>query len=66
MVLGSSFIKEHIAKTHLTLKTYPMPTAKKTTKKPIKKEIVKETIQETCCKEEMKKNLFKHHKKSSC
>lgn len=39
-----------------------MPTAKK----PTKKETVKEVIQETCCNTEMKKNLFKHHKKSSC
>jgi len=37
-----------------------MPTAKKPTKK-----IIKPLAQETCCKEEMKKNLFKHHTKDS-
>jgi hypothetical protein len=38
-----------------------MPTAKKPTKK-----ITKPLEKEVCCKEGMKKNLFKHHKKSSC
>ncbi len=42
-----------------------MPTAKKTTKKPTKKETIKEVVKETCCKEEVKKNLFKHHGKDS-